>query len=320
MNPKERIILEHLPLVKTIAGRLRENLLPDVDLDDLVQAGVLGLIDAASKFKPEKEVQFPTYARHRIKGAILDSLRLLDRASRDLRRRQKAIAAASHDLSVILQRTPTESEIADKLGINMERWHRIKLDLKTVGLMAASERTQEHDELPAPDFPCSPSSHPDSLCLQHELSVAIEDALHVLLPRLQEVIRLYYEGGITMKEIGLKLGVNESRVSQMHTIALHKMREAMLSAGIDSVKAFETAGVTIRENARLKETWLPGRTRPRSPTPPLGTDYDPGYGFSGALSSLLSQGRLRLVRNMCCTSGFRESDRCRRAQRTTGST
>jgi len=158
MNPKDRIILEHLPLVKAIAIRVRGNLLPNVDLDDLVQAGVLGLIDAEVKFKPERKVHFPTYANHRIKGAILDSLRQLDRASRDLRRRQKAIAAASHELAVILQRTPTECEIADKLGIDMERWHGIMLDLTTVGMMSASEQTPEHDDSPAQDIPCSPSS------------------------------------------------------------------------------------------------------------------------------------------------------------------
>src|ERR1700730_9249179 len=109
---RDRIILEHLPLVKAIAVRVHENLPVHVDLDDLVHAGVLGLFDAATKYNPEKQVAFSSYAKHRIKGAILDSLRQLDWASRDLRRRHKQVEAATRELASTLQRTPTEAEIA----------------------------------------------------------------------------------------------------------------------------------------------------------------------------------------------------------------
>src|SRR5258707_15645801 len=119
---RDRIVLEHLPLVKAIAIRVHENLPVHVDLDDLVHAGVLGLFDAASKFDPEKQVAFSSYAKHRIKGAILDSLRQLDWASRDLRRRHKQVEAARRELQATLQRTPTESEIASKLGVDVDRW------------------------------------------------------------------------------------------------------------------------------------------------------------------------------------------------------
>jgi RNA polymerase sigma factor for flagellar operon FliA len=119
---RDRIVLEHLPLVKAIAVRVHENLPVHVDLDDLVHAGVLGLFDAASKFNPEKQVAFSSYAKHRIKGAILDSLRQLDWASRDLRRRHKQVEAATRELAATLQRTPTESEIAQKLGVDVARW------------------------------------------------------------------------------------------------------------------------------------------------------------------------------------------------------
>jgi RNA polymerase sigma factor (sigma-70 family) len=117
---RDRIVLEHLPLVKAIAVRVHENLPVHVDLDDLVHAGVLGLFDAASKFNPDKQVAFSSYAKHRIKGAILDSLRQLDWASRDLRRRHKQVEAATRELAATLQRTPTESEIAQKLGVDVE--------------------------------------------------------------------------------------------------------------------------------------------------------------------------------------------------------
>src|ERR1700682_1621730 len=115
MSRRDRVVLEHLPLVKAIAVRVHENLPVQVELDDLVHAGVLGLFDAASKFNPDKQVAFSSYARYRIKGAILDSLRQLDWASRDLRRLHKRVEAATRELQATLQRTPTEAEIAEKL-------------------------------------------------------------------------------------------------------------------------------------------------------------------------------------------------------------
>src|SRR5260370_26522214 len=144
---RDRIVLEHLPLVKAIAIRVHENLPVHVDLDDLVHAGVLGLFDAASKFDPEKQVAFSSYAKHRIKGAILDSLRQLDWASRDLRRRHKQVEAATRELATTLQRTPTEAEIAEKLGIDVERWRQMMVDLRSWGLVSASSRAVEHHHL-----------------------------------------------------------------------------------------------------------------------------------------------------------------------------
>src|SRR5271168_4327276 len=161
---RDRIILEHLPLVKAIAVRVHENLPVHVDLDDLVHAGVLGLFDAATKFNPEKQVAFSSYAKHRIKGAILDSLRQLDWASRDLRRRHKQVEAATRELQATLQRTPTESEIAAKLGVDQSRWRSMMLDLRNVGLISASTRSNDSEDLPAPDFPSKPETQPDNMC------------------------------------------------------------------------------------------------------------------------------------------------------------
>src|ERR1700687_2903623 len=133
---RDRIVLEPLPLVKAIAVRVHENLPVHVDLDDLVHAGVLGLFDAATKFNPEKQVAFSSYAKHRIKGAILDSLRQLDWASRDMRRRHKQVEAATRELASILQRAPTEQEIAEKLGMDVERWRNMMIDLRNIGLVS----------------------------------------------------------------------------------------------------------------------------------------------------------------------------------------
>src|ERR1700690_1474441 len=148
---RDRVVLEHLPLVKAIAVRVHENLPVHVDLDDLVHAGILGLFDAANKFDPEKQVVFPAYAKHRIKGAILDSLRQLDWASRDMRRRHKQVEAATRDLASTLQRDPTEAEIAEKLGMDLDRWRTWMFDLRNVGLISASTRFADNDDLPAPD-------------------------------------------------------------------------------------------------------------------------------------------------------------------------
>src|ERR1044071_10439793 len=122
---RDRIVLEHLPLVKAIAVRVHENLPVHVDVDDLFHAGVLGLFDAASKYDPDKKVAFSSYAKHRIKGAILDSLRQLDWASRDLRRRSKQVEATTRDLTAKLGRAPMESEVAESMGYDTEKWRRV---------------------------------------------------------------------------------------------------------------------------------------------------------------------------------------------------
>jgi RNA polymerase sigma factor for flagellar operon FliA len=235
---RDRVVLEHVPLVKAIAVRVHENLPVHVDLDDLVHAGILGLFDAASKFNPEKQVVFSSYAKHRIKGAILDSLRQLDWASRDMRRRHKQVEAATRDLAAELQRNPTEGEVAQKLGMDQERWRTMMIDLRNVGLISASTRGNEGDDLPAPDFPSKPETHPDSICAREQLRSVLGDAMKTLPERYQKVVMLYYTNEMTMKEIGGILGINESRVSQIHKSALEKMQVALEANGITSAQAF----------------------------------------------------------------------------------
>jgi len=235
---RDEVVLEHLPLVKAIAVRVHENLPVHVDLDDLVHAGILGLFDAANKFDSDKQVAFSSYAKHRIKGAILDSLRQLDWASRDLRRRHKQVEAATRELSTALQRTPTEAEVAEKLGVDVERWRQMMLDLRSVGLVSASTRTADQEDLPAPDFPSKPETNPDSMCAREELRSVLGDAMKVLPERYQKVVVLYYTNEMTMKEIGGVLGINESRVSQIHKSALEKMAVVLQANGIRSSAAF----------------------------------------------------------------------------------
>lgn len=235
---RDRVVLEHLPLVKAIAVRVHENLPVHVDLDDLVHAGIMGLFDASSKYNPEKKVAFSSYAKHRIKGAILDSLRQLDWASRDLRRRHKQVEAATRDLAAVLQRNPTEAEVAEKLGVEADRWRQMMLDLRSVGLISASTRGPDHEDLPAPDFPSKPETQPDTMCAREQLREVLGDAMKTLPERYQKVVVLYYTNEMTMKEIGGLLGINESRVSQIHKSALEKMATVLQSNGITSSQAF----------------------------------------------------------------------------------
>ena len=235
---RDRVVLEHLPLVRAIAVRVHENLPVHVDLDDLVHAGILGLFDAASKYNPEKQVVFSSYAKHRIKGAILDSLRQLDWASRDLRRRHKQVEAVTRDLASELQRNPTETEIAGKLGIEVDRWRQMMVDLRNVGLISASTRANDQEELPAPDFPSKPETQPDNMCAHEQLRSVLGVAMKTLPERYQKVVTLYYTNEMTMKEIGGVLGINESRVSQIHKAALEKMQVVLQTNGIGGTQAF----------------------------------------------------------------------------------
>ncbi|HEY7336598.1 MAG TPA: FliA/WhiG family RNA polymerase sigma factor [Bryobacteraceae bacterium] len=235
---RDQVVMEHLPLVRAIAVRVHGNLPVHVDLDDLIHAGILGLFDAAGKYDPVKRVVFASYAKHRIRGAILDSLRQLDWASRDMRRRRKREEAVTHDLTVQLERAPTEAEVAEKLGVELDRWRVMKLDMQSAGLISASARSSEGQELPAPDFPADPESRPDSICSRRQLRSALGDAMRTLPERYRKVVLLYYTKEMTMKEIGGLMGVNESRVSQIHRSALDKMAVVLQSNGITSSQAF----------------------------------------------------------------------------------
>ncbi len=235
---RDQIVLEHLSLVKAIALRVHENLPVHVDLDDLIHAGVMGLFDAASKYDGDKNVAFSAYAKHRIKGAILDSLRQLDWASRDLRRRHKQLEAATRELSLVLQRAPTEAEIAGKLGVDIDRWRQMMIEMRNVGLVSASARNTDNDDLPAPDFPTNPNTHPDNMCAREEMKTVLGIAMKTLPERYKKVVVLYYTNEMTMKQIGGLLGINESRVSQIHKSALEKMQVSLQLNGICSSCAF----------------------------------------------------------------------------------
>jgi len=235
---RDQIVVENLPLVKAIAIRVHENLPVHVDLDDLVHAGVLGLFGAVDKYDSHKNVSFQNYAKHRIKGAILDSLRDLDWASRDMRKRQKQIDSVTRDLAAQLGRNPYETEVAAALGVSTDRLRRIQLELRHLGQVSITQRDDLDRDRPQ-EFAATADLQPDRMCERRELKSTIAKAIGTLPERYQKVVFLYYTDELTMKEIGSLLGVNESRISQIHKTALKKMALVLESQGIRSAEALQ---------------------------------------------------------------------------------
>jgi RNA polymerase sigma factor FliA len=235
---RNAVVLENLRLVKSIASRVHVTVPGTVEMDDLIHAGMVGLIDAATRYDPKRNVAFSTYAKHRIHGTIIDSLRKLDWASRDMRRRSKLVEAATQEVTGELQRFPTEHEIAAKLGIDVSRLRIMMLDLRNVGLMSASTRGSEDENLPAPEFASSAKGQPDAIYGRNELHNVLEIARGKLPLRYQTVVTLYYANDMTMKDIGRILGINESRVSQIHRSSMEKLAAALGVQGITSRLAF----------------------------------------------------------------------------------
>jgi RNA polymerase sigma factor for flagellar operon FliA len=231
-----RLIGEQLPPVRALAVRVYENLPVHVDPDDL-HAGIMGLFDAALKYDDNKQVTFQGYAKHRIKGAILDSLRDMDWASRDLRKRHKKLEEITRETAAADNRAPTEEEIAAKMGMGVDRWRQVAVDLRVVGLTSASSRAPEDENQAVPEFPASSELNPDVMTGRRQLSTVLTSAIGTLPDRYQLVVRKYYIDGKTMREIGDDLGINESRVSQIHRAALEKMGQNLQSVGIHSSAA-----------------------------------------------------------------------------------
>ena len=225
---RDRLLLEHLPTVRYLARRIHERLPQHVELDDLISAGVVGLIDAFSKFDHSKKVQFKSYAQFRIRGAILDSLRTLDWSPRELRRKGRAVEEAIRSVTQRLGRAPNEPEIAAEMELTLSEFQHLLGDLK--GLEIGSlhmERTEDSGDQELAYIPGSPDEDPLFRCLKGELKQRLTDAIDELPERERLVLTLYYYEELTMKEIGLTLGVVESRVSQIHSAAVLRLRVAL---------------------------------------------------------------------------------------------
>ncbi len=225
-NPviREKIILEYAPLVKLVAGRLSMYLGYNVEYEDLVSYGIFGLIDAIDKFDYTKAVKFETYASLRIRGAILDQIRKMDWIPRTIRQRQKQIDAVMRQVESEKGRVATDEEIAGGLGITNEEYLEWQSKMKITNIVSLNEFLEQGSEVPnAPNA----SRHfimPEEAVEQEELKVMLAESLKLLTEKERRVIELYYYEELTLKEISYILEVTESRVSQLHTKALQKMK------------------------------------------------------------------------------------------------
>lgn len=244
---RDRILMQQLPQVRYIARRIHERLPRHVPLEDLVHAGVVGLIDALNKFDQSKHVQFSSYAKFRIRGAILDSLRELDWSPRELRRKGRQVEQAYSHLAGTLGRAPAEHELAKELGIELHELQALLAELDGLELGSFhidSSHTGKEEDLS--DFvSIDPEDTPFFACLRSEMKHLLVAAIGELPEKERRVLTLYYYEELTMKEVGAVLGIGESRVSQIHSLAMLRLRSRLhhLMNTVEPKAASKAAGV-----------------------------------------------------------------------------
>ena len=225
---REQLILEYAPLVKLVAGRLSMYLGFNVEYDDLVGYGIFGLIDAIDKFDLMKDVKFETYASLRIRGAILDQIRKMDWIPRTIRQRQKKIDQAIREIERDQGHVATDAEIAAKMEISEDEYQNWQNQMKVTGVVSLNEFMDQGSDI-TEDVNNHSSSFvkPEEAVEKEELKKMLAESLELLTDKEKKVILLYYYEELTLKEISEVLEVSESRVSQLHTRALQKMRERL---------------------------------------------------------------------------------------------
>jgi len=229
---RDRLILMYAPIVKYVAGRLGSGLPAHVDEGDLVSYGLLGLISAIERYDPDRDVKFETYAIARIKGSILDELRALDWVPRSVRSRARQIERAMSELEARLGRAPSDEELAKKVGVSVEELENTLTDISRSSIAALDElwtiSGSGGDQVALIDtIEDTQGPEPQSAFAQTELREMVADAITSLPEREKLVITLYYYEDLTLREIGEVLGVTESRVSQLHTKAILRLKARM---------------------------------------------------------------------------------------------
>jgi len=250
-SEQERVLLEHLPIVRFLARRIHERLPQHVDIEDLVSAGVVGLMDAFTKFDPTKKVQFRSYAQFRIRGAILDSLRTLDWSPRELRRKGRAVEEAIRLLTQRMGRAPGEQEVAAEMSFGLGEYQQLLGDLKGLEIGTLHmERNEDSGEEELAYIPGRPEDDPLFHCLRGELEERLSEAIAKLPDRERLVMTLYYYEEMTMREIGLALGVVESRISQVHASAVVHLRVTLKDLTSRGVLGRSSTRSSSRSSAR----------------------------------------------------------------------
>ena len=224
---REALIIEYVPLVKLVSGRLSMYLGYTVEYEDLVSYGIFGLIDAIDKFDYRKGIKFETYASLRIRGAILDQIRKMDWIPRSVRQKQRQIDAAITKLESAEDKTATDEEIAKELDISLEEYYVWQGQTKVTGIASIDEFVEQGIEVRAFDNQKYADNEPEKVYEKEELKNLLKESLDKLTEKDRMVVVLYYYEELTLKEISSVLEVSESRVSQLHTKALQKMKQIL---------------------------------------------------------------------------------------------
>lgn len=224
---RDQLVMEHVGLVKSMASRLANRLPPQVEVSELVSVGVLGLIDAAGRFRPSLGVPFSAFARRRIHGAMLDSLRGLDWAPRAVRKLRRDVDAAIANLRFTLGREPEAADIAAALDVSESEYEKMLDRLKCAELAAIRQSATTEDGRTALDIEIEPGEGPHAQLERSEMRRLLAGAITNLPDRERQILALYYEEELTLAEIGEVIGVGESRVSQLRSQAIARLRSAM---------------------------------------------------------------------------------------------
>src|ERR1700753_1305542 len=255
INERNELVLRELPQVYYVASRICERLPKHVDLDDLLQAGVVGLLDACRNYDGDKDAQFSTFAKYRIRGAILDSLRKMDWGSRTLRRKGRAIAASAAKLESQLGRHPLEEEIAADLRMRVDELQSTLWQLEGL-FLAGHPTTGAGDNADSFDLmesaPSAGGDTPFELCLEGEMKTQLAAAVSRMSEREQLILSLYYYEEVTMKEGAEVAGIAVSRVSQIHAATMFKLRISLAN---------------LRETTAAPSGGNPDSHHPKSPQP-----------------------------------------------------
>ena len=274
---RERLVVAYSPLVKYVAGRMSSGLPAHVEESDLISYGLGGLISAIERFDLTREIKFETYAITRIRGAIIDELRTLDWVPRSVRARAREIERANTKLEARYQRAPTDEEMATELGVSVEDFqeHLVQISNSTIvaldELWSVSDSTGDAISL-LDTLPDRGAPDPEQLMDQSELRDRIADAIAALPEREKLVVALYYYENLTLREIGEVLGVTESRVSQLHTKAVLRLRgklagELDLRSGPGAARPGNSASVRFARSDVCEPNSLKGIRRHRACTP-----------------------------------------------------
>lgn len=234
LSARDDLILNYSPLVKYVAGRLASSLPQMVDTADLISYGIFGLIDAIEKYDPGRAIKFETYAIARIKGAIIDELRAMDWVPRSVRSRAREIEQAYVALENELKRVPTDNEVAERIGVSAKEYQDILAKLSYTSVVSFEELwvggEREDSQSAVATIADEAAEDPVAVFETAEVKEILAEAIDGLPERERTVVALYYYEGLTLKEIGQVLGVTESRVSQLHTKAVLRLRAHLHAA------------------------------------------------------------------------------------------